>query len=295
MRISSIDVGSNAIRQVIIEITPTGQWKVLKKFRVPLRLGKDVFSHGSLTLPTQLEAIEVFKKMAKLEKKYKVNKSICLATSALRDAQNSKLLLQKVRKTSKIKIEIISGKKEAQLIQNAIRKTRIINQTKVLLLDIGGGSAEYTFQQDQKTIYSESFPLGVVRLKQKLETTNKSIKDIAIPFLSRMRKGILGHHFEVMIGTGGNFDALAKLKILLLKKTPHTHLTINELRQIHQKWNRLTQIEKEHLGIRKDRIDVLPLAMQLILISIQEFKIKKIKIPMTGLKEGAIHLVLSVN
>lgn len=69
MRVSSIDVGSNAIRLVIMEIHENGQWEQIKKFRAPLRLGTDVFEHKSLQPDTVAELVEVFKKIAKLNKK----------------------------------------------------------------------------------------------------------------------------------------------------------------------------------------------------------------------------------
>ena len=290
MRVSSIDVGSNAIRLVIMEIHENGQWEQIKKFRAPLRLGTDVFEHKSLQPETVAELIEVFKKIAKLNKKNKVQKTIALATSAMRDAKNKRAVVNLIKKTSNIKLDIISGQEEARLIRNAIFKSKSNHFQNALLIDIGGGSAELTGLYNDKILFSKSYPLGVVRLLS-IKNKNKSVREFCEGHLSKIKNG--RHHFDVAVGTGGNFDAIARLKMSLLKRAPQTHLEKAELLKIQEKWKKLSHNQKLALGLRPDRIDVLDLAMDLILMIINRFEITKIKIPMTGLKEGSIHDLLA--
>lgn len=292
MRISSIDVGSNAIRQVIVEVSPTGSWQILKKFRAPLRLGNDVFSTGLIQADTRLSLIDVFKKMAKLNRKYKAQKVIALATSAMRDAKNNRSIISEIKRITKIQVKTITGQTEAELIRLSILKSQIINFNTALLIDIGGGSAEFSTLKNNKIISSQSFPLGVVRLLNLTKKRNKSVAEIAKPILKKIKFKNKTHHIQIAIGTGGNFDALSKLKLQLLKKTPNTNLTKSEIEQILKIWNQLTLPEKESLNIRRDRIDVLPLALELILETLNLFHIEKVKIPLTGLKEGAIYSAL---
>lgn len=290
MRVSSIDVGSNAIRLVIIEIHENGQWEQIKKFRAPLRLGTDVFEHKRLLPETVAELIEVFKKIAKLNKKYKVQKTIALATSAMRDAKNNKTVVALIKKTSKISLDIITGQEEARLIRNAILKSKSNNFADALLIDIGGGSAELTGLSQEKIIFSKSYPLGVVRLLS-IKNKNMDVHEFCESHLKKIKSG--RHRFSVAVGTGGNFDAVARLKLLLLKKAPQTHLEKTELLKIQAIWKNLSYEKKLALGLRPDRIDVLDLAIDLILMIIKRFEITKIKIPMTGLKEGTIHNLLA--
>ena len=98
MRLSSIDIGSNAIRQLIVEIKPDGAWKVLKKHRETIRLGTDVFDDGLIHVNTQKRLILAFKRMARLNRKFKVDRSLAFATSAFRDAKNRKLILSAIYK-----------------------------------------------------------------------------------------------------------------------------------------------------------------------------------------------------
>lgn len=293
MRISSIDVGSNAIRQVIVDVSPSGSWQTLKKFRAPLRLGNDVFSTGLIQNETRQNLIEVFKKMAKLNRKYKAQKVIALATSAMRDAKNSRSIISEIKKITKIQVTTITGQTEAELIRLSIFKSQIINFKTALLIDIGGGSAEFSTMKNEKIISSQSFPLGVVRLLNLTQKRNKSVAEIAKPILKKIKLKNKTQNIQIAIGTGGNFDALSKLKLQLLKKSPNTNLTKTEIEQILKIWNQLTLTEKESLNIRRDRIDVLPLAIELILETLKLFNIEKVKIPLTGLKEGAIYSALN--
>lgn len=289
MRVSSIDVGSNAIRLVIMEIHQNGQWEQIKKFRAPLRLGTDVFEHKSLQPDTVAELVEVFKKIAKLNKKNRVQKTIALATSAMRDAKNNKAVVNLIKKTSKIKLDIISGQEEARLIRSAIFKSKSNHFKNALLIDIGGGSAELTGLYQDKILFSKSYPLGVVRLLS-IKNKKKNVREYCEGHLKKIKNG---RHFDVAVGTGGNFDAIARLKLSLLKKAPQTHLEKTELLKIQERWQKLSYEQKIALGLRPDRIDVLDLAMDLILMIINRFEVTKIKIPMTGLKEGSIHDLLA--
>ncbi len=291
MRVSSVDVGSNAIRLVIVEIKPNGQWEQIKKFRAPLRLGTDVFKHRQLQTETILELVNVFKKIAKLNKKHKVQKTIALATSAMRDAKNKKSVISLVKKTSKIDLKVITGQEEARLIRNAIIKSKSNHFSHSLLIDLGGGSAEITGLLKTKVLFSKSYPLGVVRLLN-VEQQNKDVKKYCEKYLVRLNPAARKHHFSVAVGTGGNFDALAKLKLNLLKEAPQTHMTVKQLLEIQKIWGKLNHQNKLALGLREDRIDVLHIAMQLILMVLKQFKIQHLKIPMTGLKEGSIHDLL---
>lgn len=296
MRLSSIDIGSNAIRQIIVAVDGHNQWEVLKKERFPIRLGHDVFNSRRIEATTLALMIHAFKEFARNNKKYRVQKTRAVATSAMRDAINSAEIIKKIEQTSQIKIEVIRGSEEAELIQRAIFKTHIMSSPKTVLLDIGGGSAEYTFmeasfnyEQNFKRVWAASFPLGVVRLMKMMEKSKTKIPALASNYLNRIPRKVAKSTWPLMIGTGGNFDALAKLKMQLLGKAVQTNLTYDEVLAIKNKWSKLSFEKKIALDIRKDRIDVLEYAIDLILHSMRLLGSKKIKIPFVGLKEGVIH------
>ena len=210
----------------------------------------------------------------------------------MRDAKNSQPIINKIKKITKIQVRTITGQIEAELIRLSILKSQIINFETALLIDIGGGSAEFSTLKNNIIVSSQSFPIGVVRLLNLTNKNKKSVAEICKPFLKKIKLKNKTQNIQIAIGTGGNFDALSKLKLQLLKKTPNTNLTRAEIEKIQKLWNQMSLPEKENLNIRRDRIDVLGLAIELILETLNLFHIEKVKIPLTGLKEGAIYSTL---
>lgn len=292
-RISSIDIGSNAIRQIIVEVKPDGTWAILKKHREPIRLGSDVFTHKKIQNSTEKRLLLAFKRMAKLNAKFKVNKSIALATSAFRDASNKKLILSAIYKTSGIRVQIISGTQEAHLIRLAVQNCLNLNGECCLLLDIGGGSIELTKMQKNKILYAKSFKWGMVRMLTEAKKFNISPQSLLKYKMKKNKSKLPKGSFDIAIGTGGNLDALAKLKLILLKKGPNTFLTVQELEKIYSRFTKTApSLRMKKMNLKKDRVDVIEPAMYLTLQLMKKYQIQKIKIPAVGLKEGAILSVL---
>lgn len=293
MRISSIDIGSNAIRQLIVDVDANGAWTILKKHREPIRLGHDVFIYKKITLPTEKRLIAAFKRMARLNRKFKVDKSLALATSAFRDAKNKRPVLTKINQASGIKIEIITGQKEAQLIRKAVENNICLNNEHCLLIDIGGGSVELTHIQKSKIFYSRSFKWGMVRTLTEALSKNKKPQIICKENIKKANRFLPKRHFELAVGTGGNLDAIGRLKLSLLKRGPNTLVTAAELKLIYKRFMKIKPLERmAKLDLKADRVDVIEPALFLMLQLMKKYRLKRIKIPCVGLKEGAIYFLL---
>ncbi len=289
MRISSIDIGSNAIRQLIAEIDPSGSWKILKKHRENIRLGADVFNGRTIKVSTQAKLISAFKRMARLCRKYKVDRNLAYATSAFRDARNKKPILSAIYKNSGVRIKIISGTREAELIRLAVQNTIGFTDDKCLLIDIGGGSIELTEIYKNKINFSKSFKWGMVRMIAEARALNVSAQSHLKQKLSNESRKLPRGTFDIAIGTGGNIDAISKLKLLLLKKGPNTVVTIKEIEKIYKIFLKTPLNQRmTRFNLKADRVDVLEPALFLTLNLMKKYKIKKMKIPGVGLKEGAI-------
>ena len=226
MRISSIDIGSNAVRQLIVEIHPeTGSWVVLKKYRESIRIGTDVFKSGEVSKATLIRLIGCLKNMSSLAKAFKADQSLAYGTSALRDAKNKKFILSAAKKNSSLQIKIISGQEEAKLIRLAVQKSLPQLSQNYLLIDIGGGSVELTQMNHSKVIYSKSFKWGMVRTLLETEAKKVSYEKLIESRIKNLAQLMpVKTQFNIAVGSGGNLDALAKLKIQVLKKTPNTGL-----------------------------------------------------------------------
>ncbi len=294
MRISSIDIGSNAIRQLIVDVDINGGWTILKKHREPIRLGHDVFLYKKITPPTERRLIMAFKRMARLNRKFKVDKCLALATSAFRDAKNKRPVMTKISQASGLKIEIITGQKEARLIRKAVENNICLNDEHCLLIDIGGGSVELTHIQKNKIFYSRSFKWGMVRTLTEAQAKNKKPQIICKENLKKANRLLPKRTFDLVVGTGGNLDAIGKLKLGLLKHGPNTLVTATELKLIYKRFMKIKPADRmAKLDLKADRVDVIEPALFLMLQLIKKYRVKRIKIPCVGLKEGAIYSLLN--
>lgn len=295
MILSAIDIGSNAFR-ILISKKIEGHFLEIKKFRAPVRLGHDVFENGTISQKTIQDALETFHQFASLHKKYKVDKYRAVATSALREAKNRNEFIEVVYKNTGIRIELIDGIEEAQIIFESINREVPLDQKKAVLIDIGGGSVEISITSNSRLISSESFPLGTVRIleemkKRKLQESQLKILigdfvPMMTNFITEQAQGLV---FNFAVGTGGNMESMLRLKSQLLKIRGTNYVTLSELVEIT---NRLLSIPlKERitrLELRPDRADVIIPALLTTKFILRQAGIEKMLVPRTGLRQGLL-------
>jgi exopolyphosphatase/guanosine-5'-triphosphate,3'-diphosphate pyrophosphatase len=296
-RVSAIDIGSNAIRMMIAELDGVnGQLKIIKKFRAPVRLGHDVFTSGTISDHTMDQALSTFSQFSETNLKFAVTKCRAVATSACREAKNSKAFVDAIKKQSNILIDIIDGNEEGRLIHLAVQKELDLNQKKSMLIDVGGGSVEVTFSKGSKLLATKSFPMGTVRVLENLAKRKMNESHLSIimgEFMSTLGDHIyrnVDHEpIDFAIGTGGNLECIGELKVQLLNKTPNTFVTFDELSQIIDKVKSLSlkdRVDKLHL--RPDRADVIVPAAVLVQTIMRQSETQKLLIPRVGLRDGLI-------
>lgn len=293
--LGAIDIGSNAIRMVIA-IHDSKGLRVLKKFRFPIRLGADVFRSGSISQKNLKLSAKTFLKFKEVSEKYQIKNIRAVGTSALREAKNQKEFLDLIQKKSKIKIEVIDGVLEAQLIHAAVRREIDLEQKNALLIDIGGGSVEITACQKGQMISTQSFPFGTVRTLEMMKS--KQLTEEQLPLVMAEYLEPLSHFihsqtnipkYEFAVGTGGNLETLGKLKPLLLKSPSPTFLTYKELEKIAAILVQTSPRNRvDQLKLRPDRADVILPATWITLTLMRQAKIQKILIPHVGLKDGIL-------
>jgi exopolyphosphatase/guanosine-5'-triphosphate,3'-diphosphate pyrophosphatase len=119
MILAAIDIGSNAARLLISEVTSIGKESRVDRLnflRIPLRLGFDVFEKGYIGARRKKMLIDTIDVFARLISMHEVDHYIACATSAMRDASNSKEIIREIRQQTGIGIDIISGDLEAEII-----------------------------------------------------------------------------------------------------------------------------------------------------------------------------------
>jgi exopolyphosphatase / guanosine-5'-triphosphate,3'-diphosphate pyrophosphatase len=168
-RIAAIDIGSNALRMIVGEVNEKWQVESLENIRLPVRLGKDAFTVGRLKEDTIQQAVDAFRHFRRVADDFKVTKIRAIATSAMREVSNGEILMDRILRTSKIDVEVISGEEEARLIHRAVSKSINLIRKRAVLIDIGGGSVEVTISEGRNIVSTESYNMGTVRLLNKLD------------------------------------------------------------------------------------------------------------------------------
>ncbi len=296
VNISAIDVGSNAMRMVIGEVDEAWQVRAIENIRLPVRLGRDVFSKGVLEEKTIQQTEEAFLRFKHMAKSFNVHHLRAVATSAAREAGNSDLLLDRVFRTSGIEIEIIGGEEEARLIHLAVAHELDLKDKRTLLIDVGGGSIEVTLATGRSIISTDSYNMGTVRLLEKLNGDQKSkrafgslVREYTKAARYRIERDLGDEKVQICVGTGGNVEEIGRLRQKLFKAESNRCVTLAELEKLIERLDQMTYEERiRKLKLRPDRADViLPASIVLHLIA-SEAGVNHIAIPNVGLKDGIL-------
>lgn len=287
--LAAIDLGSNALRAIIARPV-NGHIDVLREVRVPLRLGEDVFSLGAIT-PQKMEATEeAFIKLLHLFSDYDVEDVKAIATSAMRDARNSNVLIEQIEKSTGIVIGPIPGTEEARLIYHAVCSELDLTKHNAILIDIGGGSTEITIVRKGEILAAQSFNVGTVRLVRYSDRNELDVR-IALHIQKIMR--FIGLYFknsqiDMVVGTGGNLRRIGKIRRKILRKSSEECL-YSEVAHMADTLFSMSFIERvRQLELDPNRADVILPATMLVKGLIEGLKSDKILLPKVGLKEGII-------
>ena len=283
-KFAAIDIGSNGVRMLISNVISTRSSKVFFQknslVRVPIRLGEDSFTSGNISdinLKRLIKAINAFKLIMKV---HNVSFYKAYATSALRDASNSKHVVNKVLKKCNINIEIIDGIKEAKIISKSSVSNIIKPDIIFLSIDVGGGSTEFSFIKNGKTISSKSFKLGTIRLLKGKVTDQ--IWDEAKTWIL---KNIKNYNKITLLGSGGNINKIFSLSNTKEGK-PMSRITFNKIFKQLETINYYDRMVKYSLN--PDRADVILPASKIFLKAFEWTSASKIYVPRLGLSDGII-------
>lgn len=296
VHLAAIDVGSNAIRMAVARVTAHDHVEVIENVRAPVRLGNDTFAAGQISEPTMQAAVDAFIRFRKVATDFSVGPLRAVGTSALREAHNSDVLVDRIARETGLAIEVISGEEEARLIHVAVGRALDLRDRCAILVDIGGGSVEVTLAEDENIISSESYKMGTVRLLKKFDEAASSrrsftrlVRDYAEATRRRIDHEIDGKEVHVCIGTGGNLEEMGELRRQLFKRDSSRMITVRELADLVDLLDDMTVQERvDRLGLRPDRADVIVPAC-LVMHSIATMAaVKEIQIPGVGLKDGIL-------
>ncbi len=282
---AAVDIGSNAIRLLIVGVLKTNsvhKYRKISLVRVPIRLGQDVFLYKKISnekLKLLLNTLKAFKLLMSV---HNIDRYKICATSAMRESKNSKEVLKRVRKKLNLDINIISGKDEASIIANVFAKD-FNNHKNLLYVDVGGGSTELTIIDKGKIVKSKSFKIGTVRILNNLVK-----KDTWGKYEEWIKKHTKIYNGILTIASGGNANKLLKISGKEIGKP----MSIEVIKEIYLELNKYSFEDRViKLNLSTDRADVIIPATEIYLKSMNFCKSNQIIIPRIGLADGIIRMI----
>ena len=269
-KIAAIDIGSNAVRMLICYVIPSGKEYIFQKnsyLRLPLRLGEDSFSNGIISedkIKTLSEALISFKYMMKV---HNVEEYQVYATSALRESLNSSIVISKVKKATGLKINLITGLKEAKIIAKGNRLSKLDYNKTYLYVDVGGGSTEYSILKKGANKKSKSFKFGTVRLLNQSDVSHTK-NEIA----SWLTSNIDFKDKIKLFATGGNINKIQSMSGTKNGK-PISYISVKDL------LNKMVECDfKDRMikfNLNPDRADVIIPALEIFILTMESVKTNK--------------------
>jgi len=300
----AIDIGSNAMRCAVGTLDASGDLKILSQLRAPVSIGRAVFNTkdrliNQTTIDSALIALTNFLEEGK---RFGASHIRAVATSAMRDATNASALINAAQEQLNLTINIISGEEEARLVRHAVSNNYDVTKELIGILDIGGGSAEFSLIDHGALVFAISERVGTIRLlqavsEQKISTARFTdrIKKVIDSLAQKIEQNLEGKTLESLLATGGNVEELGRLRTQIIPgKKKANKIRLEELNTIIALLEPLTPVEREQkFGFRPDRADVILPASIILREILLRAKLNKIKIPGVGLRDGVLLELLS--
>lgn len=300
--IGAIDVGTNSFHLIIASVDSRGMLQIILREKEVVRLGASGGDIKYLTEEAIERGVQTLKRFADIAKS-KGAEIRAIATSAVREALNSNLFIERVRTETGINIEVASGIEEGRLIYlGALHSLPIVNQ-KALIIDIGGGSTETIIGKEGEILYIHSEKLGAIRLTlrfgledeidaNKLNECRKYIKGTWAPIFHKLNQ--IG--YEALVGTAGTILNIAVMTIQMNGKPVPDILNgyaldkkdlIRTIRKIINAKN--LKERKQIPGMDPQRADIIVGGALILEFALENLHIDKLHISTFGLREGIVY------
>jgi len=287
-RTAIIDIGSNSVSMVIYEKTSRFAFNLIYESKSRVRLCQDAYKNEAnlQKIPMQ-RTFDALSDYMKVIASLKAKKTLCVATSALRDAPNKKEFLKKVSDKLGLKIKTIDGQREAYL--GGIACANLLpTQENALTIDIGGGSTEFALINQKNIKETISLNLGTVRLKE-LFFDNANAKE-AIKYIDDKLQKLNAITSNKLVGIGGTTRALSTA---IMKEIEFPLIKLHAFESDAKRYKNfidkvLVADEKEllKLGIKENRLDVIKPGALILQRVIKKLSISEMIVSGVGVREG---------
>jgi len=294
---AAVDIGSNSVRLEIATLHGRGL-REIHEDREVTRLGESVFRSGFLSPAAMEETVKVLRRFHRATQKYAADSVRVVATSALRDARNSRAFREWVRSATGWKVEIISGLEEARLIHLGLVSSLRVNASPVLMIDLGGGSCELTISNKGHIRETVSLPLGAVRLTNEFlqhDPARKSelqrLRGLVAREVGRISDRIIRARPKAVIATSGTAASLAGVSHALYKTKGSRENAVSraQMRRITKRLARLPLAERRKLsGVGPRRAEIIVAGAAVYAELVERCQLLGFRYSPLGLRDGLL-------
>jgi exopolyphosphatase/guanosine-5'-triphosphate,3'-diphosphate pyrophosphatase len=298
-RLAAIDLGTNSIRCIVVEVDKTGKFRVLDDEKATVRLGEGIAREGAISESAWQRAMDALSRMKKIVDGYGVTGVETVATSAVRRAANGDLFVRTVADEIGLPIEIISGEEEAELAALSALHNFDMEGTRYAMADIGGGSVEIVTALGNHIDEIYTLELGAIVMTENFITSDPIKRGDYLRMRRRIRKtlqaALTPEDFPVqcLVGSGGTMTAIAAMVMAMRKEeygSIHGYEVLrSEIVHLLAMLLRKDQKERKSIpGLNPDRADIIVAGVTVVDELMDIFKANLLKINERGLREGLI-------
>lgn len=299
IRFAAIDVGTNSIREIIVEADADGGLRLIDDEKVAARLGEGLLENGGLAPAAMDRAIEGIRRLREIADAYRVHHLEVVATAAVRCAPNREEFIERAERETGLRIRVISSEEEARLAFRSLAHNFELGNGRVLGLDVGGGSADLVAANGRLIESVHSIPTGALLLSQSLDCagaqTRKGLKKIRKSIRKIVRKSLparLGAD-ATLYASGGTVATLATIAQARRGESYASFhgcvVSRSEVKSILRDLACLGPKERRGVpGLSSDRVDIIVSGLALVLEILKRAGVDRLCVSEKGIREGLV-------
>ncbi|WP_420148879.1 phosphatase [Spirosoma sp.] len=303
MKQAIIDLGTNTFHLFIAEKKADTYQTLFRESR-PAKIGQAGINQGIITEEGIGRALNVLTYFRQVLDQFDVapDQVVAIGTSAIRVARNQQEFIDRVRASTGITVQVISGDQEAEYIYHGIRTAGALDEETALIVDIGGGSVEFILGNQSRIFWKQSFEIGGQRLRERFMTTDpissgsiRRLHDYFQEQLLPLANAIHQYQPATLVGSSGSFDTLVDMWFMHEQgqwPDPAQATFTLPIAEFYRAYELL--ITKNHAermeipGMIELRVDMIVVAVCLIDYVLKTYGIKQIRTSTYSLKEGVL-------
>lgn len=301
IRLAAVDMGSNSFHLLVVDAHPDGSFDTLLREKEMLRLGDVVSRTGTIPRTDVERILDTLHRFATMARSIGATEIVACATSAMREADNSAQVVDLIREETGIEVEVISGRREAELVFAAIRGSLVLEPSPAVCFDLGGGSLEIMVGTNVELLWSASVHLGAARLAARFVVEDppsaaelRRVKSHVTEVLTPIAREVSAFEPRLMVGTSGTFLDLARMVAATATGTAPQSVnqlvtSRDDLQKAHDRIVQLPTAARAKLPhLESRRIDQIPVGSLILLTAMRIFGFEEVMVGEWALREGII-------